>query len=76
MLGLSLRLAISSVKRTFRDVQQVFGAEDLLLTQGGDVIMTQNGDFLIRQKRPAKQFVTQDGDFLLTQDDRILEEGI
>lgn len=74
---LSLRLAITTVKRTFAEVvQQVFGAEDLLLTQGGDVIMTQNGDFLIRQKRPAKQFVTQDGDFLLTQDDRILEEGI
>lgn len=74
---LSLRLAITTVKRTFADiVQQVFGADDLLLTQSGDVILSQNGDFLVRQKRPSKQFVTQNGDFLLTQDDRILEEGI
>jgi len=71
MLGLSLRLAISSVIRRIAQIEDV--AEDLLLTQAEDNIILQNGNFLVRVKPPASLILTQTGDFLVTQADEFIE---
>jgi len=71
MLGLSLRLAVSSVVRRIAQIGDV--AEDLLLTQAEDNIILQNGNFLVRVKPPASLILTQTGDFLVTQADEFIE---
>ncbi len=70
MLKLGLRLAISTGRSTFRAVQQIFGNDDVLLTQAGDAIITQNGDLLVIQD---EFLITQSGLFLVTQSDDIIE---
>jgi len=70
MLGLALRLAISTVRRIVQ-IEDV--AQDLLLSQAGDNIILQNGDFLALQEPPAELILLQTGDFLTTQNDQFIE---
>ena len=70
MLGLALRLAISTVRRIVQ-IEDV--AQDLLLSQAGDNIIFQNGDFLALQEPPAQVILLQSGDFLTTQNDQFIE---
>ena len=71
MLNLALRLAISTVRRTFEQIEDV--AQDLLLSQAGDNIITQNGNFVTLEEPPASLILLQTGDFLHTQDNKFIE---
>ena len=71
MLNLALRLAISTVRRTFEQTEDV--AQDLLLSQAGDNIITQNGNFVALEEPPASLILLQTGDFLHTQDNKFIK---
>lgn len=71
MLNLALRLAISTVRRTIEQIEDV--AQDLLLSQAEDNIITQNGDFVALSEPPAALILLQTGDFLHTQDNKFIE---
>lgn len=71
MLNLALRLAISTVRRTIEQIEDV--AQDLLLSQAGDNIITQNGNFVALEEPPAALILAQTGDFLHTQDNKFIE---
>lgn len=72
MLGLALRLTLTTAKRVIAEtVEQIsFGGDDVLLTQAGDAIITQAGDFIVKQD---EFLVSQSGLFLITQDDKVIE---
>ena len=71
MLNLALRLAISTVRRTIEQIEDV--AQDLLLSQAEDNIITQNGNFVALEEAPAALILLQTGDFLHTQDNKFIE---
>ena len=74
-MPLSLRLALTSVRKLFGEVSVAPAqpiTDDLLLTQAGDVIITQDERALIKQEA-SFNLITQSGVFFTTQDDRIFE---
>ena len=50
MIHLSLRLALSTVKRVVATVGAILtDGDEVLLTQAGDAIITQSGNFIVKQ---------------------------
>ena len=71
MIHLSLRLALSTVKRVVATVGAILtDGDEVLLTQAGDAIITQSGNFIVKQD---EVLTAQNGFLLLTQDDEVIE---